>query len=291
MLPAGLFALLLSGCPGSIDDPAPFLGASGEACPSDFDVEEDLFARTCGTLGCHTGGPSLAAAGLDLTTEGVAPRLLAHTSAECGDRPLIEPGDVAGSYLIEKVRPDPACGGRMPSGLPPLNPTEQACLEAYVADLAGAAPGDAAVPPRPDAGPPPADAGAPDAGPAPSPVTYEAEAMTLETYVVDPNDGDYIRLPDGATTGSARVAFDGAPGAYELTVRAVTEPDGQPTLRVRVAGELVETVTYPLATAGDFEERAFGPWPVTLGAGDEIVLEGDSDGAAWARVDALELTP
>ena len=305
-----LAAVALSGCPGSIDDPSPFFAAAATSCPSEYDVEVDLLQRTCGQLGCHTGGPSLAAAGLDLAAANVGDRLLAHTSAECGGRPLVDPSDFHdGSYLLVKVTdPDPPCGERMPAGMPPLNGTQMACLEQYLAELAGVSlDQDGAVPdvdagPPPlmdDAGPPgdagpPTDAGPPlDGGPPPTPeaVTYQAEAMTLTTYEVDAADTTLIRLPDGATTGSASVAFDGVPASYSLIVHAVAEADGQPTLRIHVAGALVATETYPLASGAANEPITFGPYSVTLAAGDEILLEGDANASAWARVDSVEVTP
>lgn len=293
--------VFLTGCPGRIDDPLAFRREAADSCPSDFDVEEDLFARTCGTLGCHTGGPSVAAAGLDLATAGVGERLLTHVSTECGDRPLLEPGNMEDSLLIEKVvEEDPACGEPMPSGLPPLNPTEMRCLQDYLAALTGEEPRDAG-PPRPevdasmmmpdlDAGPPPEV----DAGPEPmlEAVTYQAEAMTLTTYIVD-TDGTVIRLPDGAPSGTASATFDGAAGTYQLTVHAVAEFDGAPTLIIRVAGADVATETYPMTDPAAManEPHVIGPIEVTLSPGDEILLEGRSDADAWARVDRVEVTP
>lgn len=155
-------AAILTGCPGSIDDPARFRNV-GSTCPDDFDVEADLFRATCAQLGCHTGGPSLAAAGLDLGAPGVGQRLLSHRSAECGGRLLVDPNDLGASYLLEKVdRDEPECGERMPDGMAPLNATERACLGAYLEALAATVPDGAVPPPLPDAGgPPPSDGGEP----------------------------------------------------------------------------------------------------------------------------------
>lgn len=291
-------ACALTGCPGSIDDPGQFLSASSGTCPPSFDVEQDLFARTCGTLGCHTGGPTLAAAGLDLTTAGVGDRLLNQTSVECDGRPMIHPTDLGASYLLDKLGDDPACGETMPQGLPPLNGTERACLERYLADLAGleVPSGDAGVRPSSDGGPmpagdagvsPPADAGEPDP---PAPVTLEAEAMTLSGYVVDAADGSVIRLPDATLTGTATASFDGAAGSYALHLHVMTESDGTPSVTVRIDGEAVLEETYPLAAAGN-EPHTFGPVTVELSPGASIVIEGAAEANAWARVDRLELTP
>lgn len=290
-VPALFAAVLLAGCPGSIDDPSRFYDTAG-ICPESFDVEEDLFARTCGTLGCHTGGP-LAAAGLDLTTEGVADRIVAHTSMECGDRALVTEGSLDDSYLLEKVGPEPECGERMPADMPALNPTEQACLRAYVAGLAGVST-DAGVPPPRDGGSPVDEDAGPagdDGGPAPSAVTIEAESMTLSGYEVDAAMMEWIRLADGTATGSATTSFEGGAGTYGLVLTIVLEPDGQPTLRVFVDGAMVHTESYALASGADPETATVDVGDVTLAAGDEIRLEGDGEGDAWARVDRLELTP
>ncbi|MCB9597425.1 MAG: hypothetical protein H6719_32185 [Sandaracinaceae bacterium] len=285
---------LLAGCPGRIHDPAAFRAEAADRCPSDFDVERDLFARTCGTLGCHTGGPTIAAAGLDLSTAGIGERIMAHTSTECGDRPLVTPGDMAGSLIMQKVGESPPCGDQMPAGMPPLDATELACLRTYIAALSGEAFPDGGVPPMLDAGAPPGlDAGAPglDAGapdPTPMGTTLQAEAMTLSVYQIDPADPTVIRLPDGATNGTATATFDGAAGSYQLRVNAISESDGIPQLTIRVAGAEVATVTYPMAAA-DNEPFVIGPYSVTLAPGDEIALDGVAESGAWARVDFVQI--
>lgn len=134
-------AALAAGCAGSIDDPASYYAASG-GCPSDFDVERDLFARSCGGLGCHASEDS--AAGLDLVSEGVGARLRAHSSGLCDDRPLLVAGDPGGSFFFEKLEEEPSCGERMPMGRAPLGPTEQVCLEQYLEALIGAPSGEGA---------------------------------------------------------------------------------------------------------------------------------------------------
>jgi hypothetical protein len=129
-------APLTAGCPGSIEDPALFRrNVGGRTCPPDFDVEQDLLEATCGRLGCHTGGESFAAAGLDLAAPGVGERILAHTSEQCGGLPMIEGTDVEGSYFRAKLDDDPPCGDRMPSGMDELNLSERACLDGYLREL------------------------------------------------------------------------------------------------------------------------------------------------------------
>lgn len=279
-------ALLMVGCPGSIDDPLEFRRGAANACPDDFDVEQDLFERTCGDLGCHTGGPSVAAAGLDLAAPGVGERMLLHTSDECGGIALIDRQNVESSYLIAKLGDDPLCGDRMPSGGGALNPTERACLDRYLDSLLRWA-NDAGLPP-PE---PPVDAGAPsDAAMTAMPVTIEAEAMSLTGYAVDPEHAGVIRISDGATEGSASTTFTDAAARYTLHVHVGAEVDGQPTLTIRIGDEEVATETYPLGTE-DVEPAVLGPYEVDLAPGDVITLEGQVDDGAWARVDRLELTP
>ena len=176
----------------------------------------------------------------------------------------------------------------------------QTCALPILADLAGVALGEGGVPsardagpPPPDAGPPPPDGGSapPDAASAPESVTYQAETMELDGYVVDPADETVIRLPEAVPRGTARVRFDGVPGDYRLTVRAVAEPDGEPTLTLRVGDAVVQTVTYPPASGADNEPISLGPYPVRLAADEVLALEGEANEGAWARVDAVELAP
>ncbi|MBX3274898.1 MAG: hypothetical protein KF729_31835 [Sandaracinaceae bacterium] len=281
---AALALALGAGCPGRIEDPIAFREEAARRCPTNYDVERDLFARTCATLGCHTGGAALAAAGLDLQTAGIAERLRSHVSAsmQCGGRAAIVAGDTESSLLWQKVGEPPPCGDRMPSAQPPLNPTELACLRQYVAALAGDASDGGAPPPPP---PPP-----PDAGMTPTAVTIEAEEMTLSGYVVDPLDAALIRLPEGVPSGTATASFTGVAGSYRLWVFVVAESDGQPRLTIRVAGAEVAAQTYPLALT-DMEPETLGPFTVTLAPGDAIELTGEADAGAWARVDRLEIRP
>lgn len=288
-----LLGVLLSGCPGSIEDPQPFRDHLGSTCPPQFDVERDLFRRTCGQLSCHTGGPSLAAAGLDLAAPGMGQRLLTHVSTECGEQRVLDPDvPLEDSFLIEKLDEDqPSCGDRMPLGRPPLTRTERVCLEAYLRTLVDQPIGDAGLPMPRDAGTP-RDAGSitSDAGDPRRAVTVEAEAMELSGYEVDSLYPTVVRLPEGVTGGTASTTFAGAAGRYRLFVHVWIEPDGEPTLTVRVGGATVATASYPLAAA-DMVGHILGPFEVDLAAGTAIALDGQSDGGAWARLDRLEITP
>lgn len=126
---------LLTGCPGTIEDPLEFRrNPTGSTCPPDFDVHEDLLKPGCGALGCHTGD-QFAAAGLDLTAPDVGDRILTHTSTQCEGIPLVDPNDIEGSYFNEKLDPNPSCGAQMPSGAAALNKSERACLNEYLGRL------------------------------------------------------------------------------------------------------------------------------------------------------------
>lgn len=107
VLPLGslLGAALWVACPGRIEDPDRF-----RECQ--IDVEVDIFRQTCAASGCHVAGTN-AAAGLDLTSPGVASRLVNKPSSCNGKLFLSGPDE---GYLLEKVSQEmPACGTRMPA--------------------------------------------------------------------------------------------------------------------------------------------------------------------------------
>ena len=129
-----LTALLLAGCPGAIDDPAPFVAARLDAsfaarCPDGVSVRE-LLAQRCATAGCHDATTQLI--NLDLQSPGLASRVLGQRSAACGGRVLADPNDPDRSALLLKLRPAPACGDRMPLGTLPLSAGEIACVRSWI---------------------------------------------------------------------------------------------------------------------------------------------------------------
>lgn len=132
---AGLAALLLSGCPGAIDDPAPFVSARMDAstparCPDGVSVVRDLFARRCATAGCHDATTQLI--NLDLQSPGVASRVLGQRAAACGGRVLADANDPDRSALLIKLRAAPPCGDRMPLGATPFTADEVACVRTWI---------------------------------------------------------------------------------------------------------------------------------------------------------------
>jgi hypothetical protein len=130
-----LAATSLVACPGRITDTSPFLGSTGEggvmgcSIPSS-QIEQQLIRPRCATQGCHDRGDR--AANLDLQSPGVAARLLGQMS-NCNGQPLINDGNRAVSYFIEKVASStPACGRQMPLGQPAFSQAEVACVRTWV---------------------------------------------------------------------------------------------------------------------------------------------------------------
>jgi hypothetical protein len=104
--------------------------------------------------------------GLDLGSPGLAARLVggAAKSKGCEARLLIDPSDIAKSFLLEKLEtPSPECGAQMPL-VGDFSPVDLACVQSWVAALVAG--GDAGpVGASPDASVTVSkDAGARDAG-------------------------------------------------------------------------------------------------------------------------------
>lgn len=124
VLPLGslLGAALWIACPGRIEDPERFRECA-------IDVEVDVFRQTCGASGCHVAGTN-AAAGLDLTSPGVASRLVNKPST-CNDKLYLSGPDQG--YLLEKVSLEmPECGTRMPA-TGSLTEEELRCIRLWAA--------------------------------------------------------------------------------------------------------------------------------------------------------------
>jgi hypothetical protein len=121
-------AMVLLGCPGSIGDPAEFLGTGDAAAGLPCGLPE-----SCGGGSCHGG--SRPAAELDLESPHAAERLLDVPSVMCEGRVLVDSEHPERSFLLEKVASsEPECGARMPFVGDGLSPEDVACLEALIAD-------------------------------------------------------------------------------------------------------------------------------------------------------------
>lgn len=159
----GAFVLapsVLGGCPGHIDDAAPYLaalegaaggaggggngvggGASGQSAAGGGtgggsgcgDIPGTLLLPSCGPVGCHGGAKP--ASKLDLASPGVAARLVGKPGFGCGGN-LADPASPETSLLYLKIAtPVPACGGRMPLGVDPLDAATIACVAAWIGSL------------------------------------------------------------------------------------------------------------------------------------------------------------
>jgi len=156
----------LAGCPGTLDNPGQFSegvgdgssGASGSGGGDGSggsggstvqcniavaDVPEQLIHVKCATSSCHDA--SNPAGELDLISPGVEGRLLDQTSSQCPSETLVDTGDPASSFMLEKVSRQPdTCGERMPLG-GTLPPEEIACVRAWIESIAGGGQTDAAT--------------------------------------------------------------------------------------------------------------------------------------------------
>ncbi len=147
MIRASWFVLVASvvlfafGC-GSDDDEG--VCAAGEVecdgvCIAEFsatltDIQTNVFDVSCAASSCHDN--QNPAAGLDLSTaEESAAGLINVASTEVGPQLLVEPFEVEGSYLFEKIaEEEPAVGGRMPLGGIPLCQAKIDAVEFWIAD-------------------------------------------------------------------------------------------------------------------------------------------------------------
>ncbi len=138
-------------------------------------------------IGCHRAN-SANGGGLDLTSGSSWAELVGVSSTQVPGRLLVDPGDPASSYLMEKIScANPQVGNRMRPDSS-MSPGDQALVRDWIAQgalqSAGMAPMDAGVPDGPDGG----DAGVPDG-----------------------SDGGDAGVPDGSDGGDAGVA-DSTPG-------------------------------------------------------------------------------
>lgn len=140
-----LLVLLVAapGCAGDLGDPAPYEDWRRQPhCLLDLDVEEDIFARRCGSRVCH-GAPSAddgrVAGDLDLVSPDVASRLVDVPANKCATEVRVVPNDPDGSLLILKLRGTvpPGCGDPMPQVGARLSEAEIDCVRAWITDVTG----------------------------------------------------------------------------------------------------------------------------------------------------------
>ncbi len=102
--------------------------------PAWITIRDSVFAPTCATSICHSGGSP--AAGLNLEPAN-SHNIVCRPSGQILTLNLIQPFDPDASYLIKKVRGDPdIVGVQMPKGGPSLDAATIQSIETWV--IAGA---------------------------------------------------------------------------------------------------------------------------------------------------------
>ncbi|HTN51446.1 MAG TPA: hypothetical protein VML50_03510 [Anaeromyxobacter sp.] len=133
---AGLAAAALAAC-----GPEPTIGPRGAGGASTTagtfsDVSARILVPRCATAGCHGGQPPAFSPSYDAATSYQAN--VGVPSQQLPSMKLVEPGDPAGSYLVQKTRGTQALvgggGARMPVASSPLDDADQAALEAWIAN-------------------------------------------------------------------------------------------------------------------------------------------------------------
>src|SRR6185437_7272428 len=108
---AALAGAVITGCPGTLQDPERFLGdgaAGGGSCP---DVQTTIIQGTCAVGGCHSTADKQQ--GLDLQSPNPDSRLVNVPATE-GTGLLIDPNAPQTSILYVKLSATPPFGARMP---------------------------------------------------------------------------------------------------------------------------------------------------------------------------------
>jgi hypothetical protein len=151
----------LTGCAGSLKDPAEFQSDSGSSTvdaesnmPScATDVPPVVFQQTCGVAGCHSA--TAPAQGLDLVSSNVAARLVnvPETEMQGLGLLLIDSADPAKSVILTKIQAATVpYGAQMPYERTPLTSEEVACVTAWVDAVAADAGADGGATGTPDGG-------------------------------------------------------------------------------------------------------------------------------------------
>jgi len=125
LVPLALFSVLVSACPGSLENPDQFLG-----CP---DVPTKILGERCATAGCH--GADTPQAGLDLTPDdGLAARMVDVDGVGCMGK-IVDSAAPEQSLLYTKCLATNTCLTRMPQTGEVLSDFEEDCLLEYIQGL------------------------------------------------------------------------------------------------------------------------------------------------------------
>lgn len=157
MVGVALSALLLAGCPGTLEHKERFLADAGNAGSSGMaasggdaavpgeagsdagsepdagpcgDVVARIFVPSCGGTGCH--GATGPQQDLDLVSAGVAARVVGVQGIGCAST-LADPANPEASLIYQKLSPTPPCGSPMPLARPALSDEDAACVLAWIA--------------------------------------------------------------------------------------------------------------------------------------------------------------
>lgn len=81
-------------------------------------IQAATFTPSCTGSGCHSKvGQRSPAEGVDLSTAALSHQTLVGKASSCGGKALVAPGDIAASYLMNKLTGLDMCSGsRMPKG-------------------------------------------------------------------------------------------------------------------------------------------------------------------------------
>lgn len=109
------------------------VGGTCVSCGPSVSFEADIqpiFNGSCLEAGCHTGARPAASMSLE---PGRAWSELVNVAASCGATPLVTPGDVAASYIINKLTGSGMCSGtQMPKRGQSLPPTQIELIESWI---------------------------------------------------------------------------------------------------------------------------------------------------------------
>jgi hypothetical protein len=149
-----LLLLVLSGCPGTLDEDekqrfadyaASHAGSAGSAGGAGMpngtagdgavgdpcgDVPTRIFSATCAGTGCHSAKAPQQE--LDLESPDVASRVVGVTGKMCLQL-LADPQNPEASLLYSKLLPSRPCGVQMPLARPPLSASDIACVRSWIA--------------------------------------------------------------------------------------------------------------------------------------------------------------